>query len=410
MESKLDQFRKHLVPTTIQIDQKLIDQAKDLLSTAEFPTTRHEFWKYTRLTKISNLEQRENPAILKSLPSECVVNENAIKIVFENGKVIRELSDDFNALSGVVIKEKDGSFLSNTSDLFEALNSHYATSALTITIQAKTKIERPIHLIMISTGVNSYAMPRVSVVAEKFSESELIISTHSHASENSFTNAFINIDVQDNANLTISKIQNEDGNNYALFNERIKQDQNSTFTIHTLSLNGLWVRNNLFIDVKGQNVDTNLYGAYVLNGNQHVDNHTVIDHQKANCQSNELYKGVMDGKSTGVFNGKVFVRKDAQKINAFQSNGNVLLTDDSSINSKPELEIYADDVKCSHGSTTGQLDEDAIYYLRSRGLCEKSARDLLVTAFIGGVLEKIEDESVMQYAEQTLSKRFGWSF
>ena len=136
-------------------------------------------------------------------------------------------------------------------------------------------------------------------------------------------------------------------------------------------MNGGLVRNNLNIDVKGENCTTNLNGVYQLKGNQHVDNHTVVDHLVPNCESNELYKGIIDEKSTAVFNGKVFVRRNAQKINAFQSNGNVLLSDDATVNSKPELEIYADDVKCSHGSTTGQLDEEAVFYLRARGLSEK---------------------------------------
>ena len=190
--------------------------------------------------------------------------------------------------------------------------------------------------------------------------------------------------------------------------EQIDQGKNSTFTINTVTLNGLLVRNNLNIAVNGQNCTSNLNGAYLLKGKQHVDNHTVVDHRVANCNSNELYKGVIDDKATAVFNGKVFVRKDAQKINAFQSNGNVLLTDTATVNSKPELEIYADDVKCSHGSTTGQLDEEAVFYLRARGLSEKSARKLIVSAFIGEVLEKIEDDNVTDFVQKLLKDRFDW--
>jgi Fe-S cluster assembly protein SufD len=145
-----------------------------------------------------------------------------------------------------------------------------------------------------------------------------------------------------------------------------------------------------------------------LKGNQHVDNHTLVDHKVAHCESHELYKGVVNDKATAVFNGKVFVRKDAQKINAFQSNANVLLSDDSSVNSKPELEIYADDVKCSHGSTTGQLDEEAVFYLRARGLSEKTARKLMISAFINDVIEKIENEEVNTFVIQLLQERFDW--
>jgi Fe-S cluster assembly protein SufD len=177
-----------------------------------------------------------------------------------------------------------------------------------------------------------------------------------------------------------------------------------------MTLDGTLVRNNLNIEVNGVNCMTNLHGAYVLKSNQHVDNHTIVDHKQPHCESNELYKGVMDEKSTGVFNGKVFVRKDAQKINAFQSNGNVLLSDDATVDSKPELEIYADDVKCSHGSTTGQLDEEAVFYLRARGISEKSARHLMVAAFIGDVLSKIENDEFREYTHSLLQDRFGWEF
>jgi Fe-S cluster assembly protein SufD len=207
----------------------------------------------------------------------------------------------------------------------------------------------------------------------------------------------------------LDKLQYENETCYHISSEQIDQDANSTVTVNTVTLNGRLVRNNLNFVVNGQNATSNLNGAYILKANQHVDNHTVVDHKVANCNSNELYKGVMDEKSTGVFNGKVFVRQDAQKINAFQSNGNILLSDDATINSKPELEIYADDVKCSHGSTTGQLDNDAVFYLRARGLSEKSAKRLLVRAFIDEALEAISSEDFHAYVNRCLEERFDWS-
>jgi Fe-S cluster assembly protein SufD len=163
---------------------------------------------------------------------------------------------------------------------------------------------------------------------------------------------------------------------------------------------------NVFVD--GEGCETFLNGAYLSKGIQHIDNHTTIDHMKPNCNSYELYKGVMDEKSTAVFNGKVFVRPDAQKIAAFQSNANVLIGDEASVNSKPELEIYADDVKCSHGSTIGQLDEEAIFYLQSRGISENTARRLVLTAFMQDVFEKITSPAVVTFLNQVLSERFNW--
>jgi Fe-S cluster assembly protein SufD len=213
-----------------------------------------------------------------------------------------------------------------------------------------------------------------------------------------------------NAQLTIDKIQHEEQGNFAVLTEQVDQKKDSTFTINTITLDGTLVRNNLNIEVNGSNCESNLNGAYLLKDNQHVDNHTIVDHKVAHCLSNELYKGVIYDKATAVFNGKVFVRKDAQKINAFQSNGNVLMSDDASVNSKPELEIYADDVKCSHGSTTGQLDDEAIFYLRARGLSEKAAKNLMVSAFIGDVLDKIENPSVLQMVQTIIQKKHGWEF
>jgi Fe-S cluster assembly protein SufD len=211
------------------------------------------------------------------------------------------------------------------------------------------------------------------------------------------------------AKLTIHKLQLENGADYHFSRENARQDKDATLTINTLTLSGNLVRNDVHVKVAGQNAETNLNGAYILKNNQLVDNHTVVDHLVAHCQSNELYKGVLYDKSTAVFNGKVFVRPDAQKINAFQSNANVLLSDDASVNSKPELEIYADDVKCSHGSTTGQLDESAVFYLRARGLSEKSAKELLVSAFISDVLNKIENKEVLEFTNTFLNKEFGWN-
>ena len=214
------------------------------------------------------------------------------------------------------------------------------------------------------------------------------MSYYAENETSSFSSHITEITIENNANFTLHKIQNENSANLTIATEEIKQGKDSNVTLHTYTLNGGLVRNNVYANVNGQNSESNLYGIYLLNEKQHVDNHTTIDHQVAHCLSNELYKGVLSDQSTGVFNGKVFVRKDAQKINAFQSNANVLLSDLASMNSKPELEIYADDVKCSHGSTTGQIDEEAIFYLRARGISEKNAKLLMIDAFIGEVIEK----------------------
>jgi Fe-S cluster assembly protein SufD len=156
--------------------------------------------------------------------------------------------------------------------------------------------------------------------------------------------------------------------------------------------------------------ESHMYGLYLLDGKTHVDNHTIVDNVMPNCFSNELYKGIMDGESTGVFNGKIFVRKDAQKTNAYQSNKNVLLTDTASVNTKPQLEIFADDVKCSHGCTIGKLDEEALFYLRARGIGERSAKSLLLHAFAVDILDNIKSEPLREYVDKLISERLEFNF
>jgi Fe-S cluster assembly protein SufD len=284
---------------------------------------------------------------------------------------------------------------------FDAINLSYAENGLLIEIDANRQLDKPIEIIHVSNG-NKITNLRHIFRIKRHAQVEITMSYLSSEKSSSFLNVVSNIELEDGARLTINKIQSELGNDFHFSRESVQQEKNSNFTLNTLTFNGNFVRNAVNVFVNGQNAETNLNGTYLVKNDRIVDNHTVVDHLVANCQSNELYKGVLYDKSTAVFNGKVFVRPDAQKINAFQSNGNVLLSDEASVNSKPELEIYADDVKCSHGSTTGQLDENAVFYLRARGLSEKSAKELLVSAFITEVLNKIENEEVLNYANSIL--------
>jgi Fe-S cluster assembly protein SufD len=213
------------------------------------------------------------------------------------------------------------------------------------------------------------------------------------------------VHVGSNASLHIDKIQMETSENFMMNNEYVGIEQDGRFTINTLTIESNWVRNQLHIALNGQNIEANLHGFYLPVKKHFVDNHTRVDHLRPHCVSNELYKGMLNDQSNAVFNGKVYVHLDAQKTNAFQSNANILLSDDAQMNTKPELEIYADDVKCSHGSTTGQLDEEALFYLKSRGLGEDNARKLLANAFISDVLEKINNEAVKHYVTEQLIQR-----
>lgn len=421
-ENKLLAFTDKLTPSPIKFKSEITATAENILETIDFPTTRVEAWKYTRVGKISNIQhQAPSKNILNlsnSLPGEFSIVSDSINLVFENGNLMSNLSTKelpaglkFKSISECSADELTelGNKVKLENDVFSSINTKFASEGFYLTVDNNITIDKNIQIIHLVSDSNQVINYRNFIKVGKFSKANIAIGYFSKNSENVVSNILTEVLVEENAFVTIDKIQKEDGI-YQVNTDQVHQQKDSTFTINTITLNGALVRNNLNIEVDGANCTTNLHGAYILKDNQHVDNHTYVDHLAPHCESNELYKGVIDDKATGVFNGKVMVRKDSQKINAFQSNGNVLLSDNASMNSKPELEIYADDVKCSHGSTTGQLDDEAIFYLRARGISEKGARDLMVAAFIGDVLGKIENEEVLSFVQKSLQERFGWEF
>lgn len=415
---------KYTIQTEVKekflLPEDLREKANQVLETTDFPTTRTEAWKYTRVSKIKNGVFKTEDKRLKTkdldISNFLIPNLEGSVLFFVNGLFASDLSkiELENGLELVSLAENNifgetiGQNIPLENEIFSAINTYYAQDGVGIRISKNAQIQQSVQIVFITTGDNTYAGNRNIILCEDFSKIHVTFNYVSIDSNTSLNNSITEIHIGANANLTIDKIQQEAESNFSIVSEFVKQGKDATFTINTITLDGGLVRNNLNIAVNGQNSETNLSGAYILKGKQHVDNHTIVDHKVAHCQSNELYKGVIDDQATAVFNGKVFVRKDAQKINAFQSNGNVLLSDNATVNSKPELEIYADDVKCSHGSTTGQLDEEAIFYLRARGLSEKSARALMVSAFIGDVIEKIENEAVKEYVFGKLEEKFGW--
>jgi Fe-S cluster assembly protein SufD len=389
------------------------------LDKLDFPTSRSEAWKYTRVTKISKSRFTFKKTGKDNIAPFLIENLNAYTLVFINGFYAAKYSDEITE-DGLTISpfslakqpeiDKLNQIESALEDVFSVMNEAYAQDGVFIHLEKNTTLSKPIQLVHVITEENTTAQLRNLIVVGQSAQAEIIQTFYSDQSSNGFSNIHNQIIVGKNAKLTIEKIQYEKGENFHICRDNVKQEADSVFTINTITLDGKWIRNDLNIDVIGQNATTHLNGAYLTKDSQHIDNHTIVNHQVPNCESFELYKGVMDENSTAVFNGKVFVRKDAQKINAFQSNANVLLSENAGINSKPELEIYADDVKCSHGSTTGQLDDEAIFYLQARGLSKSSAIQLLVSAFIGDVLNKITNESVRNHIDTILLERFGWEF
>ncbi len=410
--SKLQVFCENFKETPISFSKKNLESAKHTLSISDFPSTKNEFWKYTRLAKLSKLRLNQDKTSEHKLISASLTDNGIIHItngyVASFSKQIPGINiTAFSKCSGQQLS-RVGSHTSLNDSFFLSLNTLYSQEGVFIEIEENVKIDAVFQLLFHSTGTNNFAPFRVFIHVKKGASFSLLQQFTSEGTQQ-FSIPLIEYKVEENARFSCDKLQMTNSDSYLLCEDYFFQKKNSVVLLNTITISGLWVRNNATFFVEGENCETNLNGAYLLKDGQHVDNHTVVDHLAPYCNSSELYKGILSGKSTGVFNGKVFVRPNAQKINAFQSNANVLLSEDASVNSKPELEIYANDVKCSHGSTTGQLDTEALFYLRSRGLSEKSSKSLMMQAFIAEVIEKVETVEVRDLIHTKLVELHDWT-
>ena len=410
--SKIQAFASKFKETNLAFLPTIIADAKNTLLHLDFPTTKTEFWKYTRLAKLAQLRLnqekiRENEQVVAPLTDNGIVRITNGYITSFSKEIAGLTITPFSKCS-----EQQLSLIGKKADLkqniFLALNTLYSQEGLFIEVEENAQIEGVFQLLFHAHGENCFAPFRVFIHVKKGSSFKLI-QQFTASGEHLFSLPIVEYLIEENARISCDKLQMENASSFLLCEDYSIQKRNSTVLLNTFSMSGAWVRNNSSFLIEGENCETNLNGAYLLKDLQHLDNHTIVDHIAPHCNSNELYKGILSGKSTGVFNGKVFVRPNAQKISAFQSNANVLLSDDASVNSKPELEIYANDVKCSHGSTTGQLDEDAVFYLRARGLSEKSARSLITQAFIAEVVDKVEQKEVRDFIKNKLVELHDWT-
>jgi Fe-S cluster assembly protein SufD len=405
-----------------QFAQDLRTNAKKALENLEFPTSRTEYWKYTRIGKIINKTygiQHEASDANIDISSYLIPGLDADVVVLVNGFFRADLSTietanglKISSLKKVIqesdgfIKDHLGAIAKTETELFTALNTLCFTDGVYIDLAKNAVIEKPIHILNITNSDQLISNTRTIVKAHDNSAVKIIESFVNLQGEESFTNNVSEFFLNPNSQVEYNKIQNKEGNSYQISNEQVYQRKDSNFTINTITLQGTLIRNNLNIEVQGEGCETNLNGIYLGEAKNHIDNHTMVDHLKPNCNSNEVYKGILDDQSVGVFNGKVFVRRDAQKTNAFQQNNNILLTDDAVINSKPELEIYADDVKCSHGCTIGQLDDEALFYLRARGVSKRSAINMMITAFVKDALDRVSVPALKAYIDTEIDTRF----
>ncbi len=389
-----------------------------------FPTIKHEEWKYSNVNSLVkqafdfNVKTEFGSEELETL---AIPNLEGNILYFINGIYNPSLSrivspeNQLQILSfGQAVKENPSlldayfaKYANYQDDAFTALNTAFAHDGVVVNVPAGKVVEQPIILRFITDAriANAASQPRNLIVVGKNAEVKMAEAFRTIGENGSFTNIVTEIVIDENANVQYYKVQNETEKAYHIGTTQVSQKANSHFYAVTVTVNGGFVRNNLNIVLDGQNCEAFMYGLYFPNGKQHIDNHTLVDHAKPNSYSNELYKGVLQDKSTGVFNGKIFVRDGASKTNAYQSCRNVVLSDEASMNTKPQLEIYNDDVKCSHGTTTGKLNDEALFYMRSRGIPKAEAMTLLMYAFCEDVISEIKIEPIRAYLEGVIADK-----
>ena len=408
--------------------QDLRKAAIDRFRELGFPSPKAEAWKYTNIGNVLKREYSVHLAAPQTGVSRSDVEGHLIPemdahvVVLVNGRYMSDLSDLGELPAGVIIAgleeaSRRHSDLVNMyfgraakdDDVFTALNTAFTLDGLFVYVPRGRVLEKPLHVInLIAANEDLFLQPRNLIVFEEGSQARIVETGGDLGAAHTFTNVVTEVFVGSRAVVDMYAIQDGGPKASLVSNIEAHQEGESVLSTFTVTLTGEVVRNNLTVVPDGEHCETHLFGLFLPIGDTHVDNHTLVDHAKPNCMSNELYKGVIDDQGSGVFNGKVFVRRDAQKTNAFQENKTILLSDTATMNAKPELEIYADDVKCSHGATTGQLDREALFYLRSRGIPEKEARGMLLHAFARDVIDEIKIEPLRTMLDLRVSERFGW--
>jgi Fe-S cluster assembly protein SufD len=405
-----------------EIRSKALQNFEDL----GFPTKKLEAWKYTSLNSVlkedySLFPYKDVSVELGDVKNYFIHDIDTYKIVFIDGKYSSFLSEtthdkiDVCLMSSALTKSKYKAVIDNyfnkiaKEDNLTSLNTAFATEGAYINIPKNIEVEKPIQIINFTTGSEAATMlqPRNLIVVGQNSHVQIIERHQSLTSNAVLTNAVTEIFADKSAFVDYYKIQNDNNNASLVDNSYIEQQSKSIVSVHTFSFGGNITRNNLNFYQKGEYIDSILKGITIIEGKQHVDHHTLVHHITPNCESHQDYKGIYGERSTGVFNGKVIVEKEAQKTNAYQKSNNVLISDKATINAKPQLEIFADDVKCSHGCTIGQLDDDALFYMQQRGIPVKEGKALLMYAFANTVLESVKIPEVKQRITKLIAQKLG---
>lgn len=397
-----------------EVQQSAYNQLKDL----EFPTFKDEEWKFTNVKSLIKNDYAVPSKVDFKAEDAQITLEGAINVYCVNGHCTKiEGEIDSNALEigsfGNAVNENPD-LLANLfnkiayyqEDIFTLTNTALHQDGVYLKVKKGKTVEAPvvIHNI-IDTKLPAFTNTRNLFIVEENAEASVVEYSYTKNGQQALQNKVEEIYVDTHGRLNYYKIQNDGESSSEINTTQVNLETKSFFAAHTFSFSGEIIRNNLNLRLNGEHIEAHMNGLYLLDEKTHVDNHTIADHRFPNCESHELYKGIMDDKSNGVFNGKIFVRKDAQKTNAFQSNNNILLSDSAKVNTKPQLEIWADDVSCSHGCTTGQLDQDALFYLNARGIGKRRATALLLEAFALEVVDRIKIEELREQVTAIISKR-----
>jgi Fe-S cluster assembly protein SufD len=404
--------------------QDLRDRAAGRFVALGFPTIRDEEWRFTNVAPIAATEFKPAGSDA-ALATEAdlagyLYSDAAVRLVIVNGHLASGLSRTAGLPPGVrvgslgaaltdhpeVVQRYLGQLAEFGNRAFTALNTALATDGAYVYIPDGVVLERPIHLLFVTTASPTsgpvMSNARALIVAGERSQARIVETYVGPRGASYFTNAVTEVVAGESSVVDHYKVQQESFDAFHVASMHVHAARNANFSSHSFSLGGRLVRNDVSALLDGEGAECTLNGLYVADGERLVDNHTAIDHAKAHCPSHEIYKGILGGRARSVFNGKIIVRQDAQKTDAKQTNRALLLSDEAMINTKPQLEIFADDVKCTHGAAIGQLDEDAIFYLRARGLTYFEARDMLIHAFAGDILDRVKIEPLRVALEAEL--------
>ena len=428
-EDLLQLFRKHestFTQNDIAYAAKVRYEGFGRLCELDFPTRKNESWKNTDLSGVLNenytkyLERDEISGDIDSLFTCDVHNFETDQVSYLNGWHMRTSGDLETMPGGLIacslavamrkypelIEKHYARYADPGSDLFEAMNTAFAQDGLFIYVPDGVVVKKPVQMIsIINHTENLLLQNRNLIILGKNSRMTLVMCDDSTNEQTSFNNSVTEVFMDEGAHLDHYKLQNLNNISTLLNTTYFHLESESRLNTYALTLNGGLIRNNARVKLNGRGADSNVYGLYLMDRKQHVDNRVFIEHAVPDCTSNELFKGILDDEASAVFNGHILVQRDAQRTNAYQKNPNILLTDTATVNTRPFLEIYADDVKCSHGATVGQLDSEALFYIRSRGLCMASARLLLMYAFAAEVIEKMTLEPLQERIDEMVKQR-----